>query len=78
MESKDIPVDIRKAISSIEIVEEYDGTGKNRKLIGYTKKIRFWDKNRALENLGKHFGIFSEDNRQRVESLADFLKDFNE
>ena len=32
------------------------------------------NENRALENLGKHLGIYNEDNRQKAENLADFLK----
>lgn len=60
-----IPKDIRRAISGIDVFEEYEGRGKDRELSGYVRKIRLWDKNKALENLGKHLGIFEKDNEQR-------------
>lgn len=68
-----MPRNLRAAISSIDIVTETSGRGEN-KTTEYVKKIRFWDKNKALENLGKHLGIYTEDNKQKAESLAAFLK----
>lgn len=60
-----IPANIRRAISSIEVTEEFSGKGENKEFIGFTKKIRFWDKNKALESLAKHLGLFAEDNGQK-------------
>ena len=48
------------AIASVEVFEEFRGTGENRTLVGYTKKIRLWDKNKALENLAKHFKLLTD------------------
>ena len=45
------------ALSSIEVLEEFAGRGEDRKLIGLTKKIKFWDKKGALETLGAAFSI---------------------
>jgi phage terminase small subunit len=70
----DIPEDARRAIAGIEIVEEFEGSGKDREQIGYTKKIKFWDKPKALENLGKHLGIYLEDNKQQADTLAALMK----
>jgi phage terminase small subunit len=54
----DLPDDVAKVISSVEVDELYEGVGKDREKIGVTKKIKTWDKIRALEALGEHFGIF--------------------
>lgn len=52
--------DTVRAISSIEISEEIDKVGKKRKVVGYVKKIRFWDKKSALDSIGKHLGMFKD------------------
>ena len=52
------------AISSVEVDEMKMGGIT----IGNTKKIKFHDKIRALEALGKHLGIFEKDNKQKSES----------
>ncbi len=54
------------AISSIEIEALFEGVGKERKQIGYTKKLKFWDKNSAIEKAMKHLGAFENDNKQRA------------
>ena len=45
------------AVAGVDVVEEFEGKGKDRTLIGYTKKVRTYDKVRALELLSKHLGI---------------------
>lgn len=57
---KEIPEEVRKAISGVEILEEFEGYGQERTQIGWTKKVRFWDKNKALDALGRHLGMFVE------------------
>ncbi len=60
----EMPEDIRRAISGIEIDEIYAGRGESRKLIGYTKKVKFWSKDKQIETLFKHHGLFERDNDQ--------------
>lgn len=55
---KDMPLSLRKAIASIEVDELWEGIGKDRKQIGVTTKIRFWNKNEALRDLGRHKKLF--------------------
>lgn len=45
------------AIAGLETEKLFEGTGKDRKHIGYTQKVKLWDKNRALENLAKHLRL---------------------
>lgn len=62
--------DTSAAISSFEVDdlkaynEESDSYGK----IGEAKKIKLYDKIRALEMLAKHFGMFEKDNSQKPTS----------
>lgn len=53
-------------LSSIEVAEEYAGKGDERELVGYTKKLKWLDKNTAREQAMKHFGHYEVDNRQRA------------
>lgn len=62
---KKMPPAVRAAIASVEVDELFDGAGKDRKFIGYTKKIKLWDKNSALEKIMRHLGSFLLDNKQR-------------
>lgn len=53
-----MPIELRRAISGIDTVEEFEGRGESRESIGYTKKVKFWDKLRALELLGENLAMF--------------------
>ena len=49
------PDDVAAAISSIKVVENTDKDGT---VIGQTKEVKFWDKPKNLELLGKHLRMF--------------------
>ena len=36
------------------------GTGRDREKVGVTRKVKFWDKPRALELLGKYLKMFTD------------------
>lgn len=54
----EIPEDVRRAIAGIEVDEIMEGRGVDAVKVGETKKLKFWDKPRALELLGKHLKLF--------------------
>lgn len=66
----DIPEDVRKAISGFEVEEVFTGKGKAKKLSGYIKKMKFWNKDKNNENLMKYLGLFEKDNEQKGEADA--------
>jgi len=53
---KDLQDESVANIASIEIFEEYQGFGEDRKYIGQTKKVKFNDKVKALDQLAKMIG----------------------
>lgn len=48
------------AVASIEVEELFEGSGRERAQVGYTTKVKFWDKNKALEMLGRHKAMFND------------------
>lgn len=50
---RDWPEELRRAVASVETLEVYEGQGKDRVFIGYTKKIRFWNKIQAADTIAK-------------------------
>jgi len=54
----ELPEDIRRAISGIEIIERIIPGKEKEKEIKY--KYRFWDKGRALERLGKYLKLYQD------------------
>lgn len=62
---REIPEDIRRAICGVETDELFEGRGRDREAVGVTRKVKFWDKARALELLARHLGIL----RDRVDNL---------
>jgi phage terminase small subunit len=74
------PEDMRRALSGIEILEEYQGQGKNREYIGRTKKVKFWDKGMSLERVAKIKGYLKPEQHEvthRIAGLAGLLQEID-
>lgn len=56
----DIPEETRRAMAGVKVYEEFDGFGKDRFQCGETIEVKFWDKPKALELLGKHLKLFTD------------------
>jgi phage terminase small subunit len=61
------------AIASIEVVEACGMLADGTHVPRYTKRVRFWDKNAALEKLMKHLGLFKDDNKQKTDAIGGLL-----
>jgi phage terminase small subunit len=48
------------ALAAVEVSEIFEGRGEDRRLIGYVRKVRFWDKRAALELAMRHLGLLKE------------------
>lgn len=58
------------AIASVKTLEVVQGD----MVIGESKEVKVFDKIRALQDLGKHLGIFDADNRQKTPKEPKTLK----
>jgi hypothetical protein len=54
------PDDVARFVSSIEQDQLWEGKGKDKEVVGQTKKIKMWDKAKAIELLGKHIEFLTE------------------
>lgn len=52
------PAHARSAVAGIETNELFQGRGDERELIGLAKKVKLWDKTKAIEQLGKNQKLF--------------------
>lgn len=62
--------DTAASVAGVEIFEEFEGKGEARELVGYTKKLKIWDKNAALEKAAKHLGLYEKDNAQQRPNIV--------
>lgn len=69
--------DTAAALAGLDVVEEFEGSGEDRKFVGYTKKYKVADKNSALEKLFKHHGLYERDNAQKTDPLVELLRSMN-
>lgn len=67
------PDSIAMAVQSVETVEEFAGKGQSREHIGWTKKIKLWNKEKAIELLGKHLQLFTDRHEIIVTRLEDLV-----
>jgi len=67
---RDIPEDLRRTIAGFEVLEVWEGTGKDRKFVGELKKVKFWNKDKEIETLFKHHGLFKKNNEQQPDEVV--------
>lgn len=62
--------DTAMALAGFEAFEEFAGRGAERAVIGFTKKIKWLDKNAARDQANKILGHYKKDNEQPNAGLA--------
>ena len=63
-------------VSNIEVVEEFEGSGKDKVQSGWNKKVKLWSKDKSLELIGKYLQMFNQKIQvDHVMSLADMVNE---
>lgn len=65
--------DSAAAIAGLEVVEQFEGSGDDRKFVGHLKKYKLSDKGASLTALEKHLGMYEKDNKQKTDPLTSLL-----
>lgn len=56
----DIDDDTAAAISGLDVLEQFEGSGDERQFVGYVKKYKLSDKKAALDSIARHLGMFND------------------
>lgn len=52
------PADVAKAIAGLDVTEQFEMDGSKKVFSGYLKKVKFYDKLKSIDLLGKQLGMF--------------------
>lgn len=63
-------------VAGLDVLEEWEGSGDDRRLVGYVKKWKLSDKKGALDMLMKHLGGYKVDNEQAGAAVGRFVLEF--
>jgi phage terminase small subunit len=69
-----LPLNAARVVQAIEVEEIYEGFGPNRRPIGYTKRVKLWDKKAALDSLCKMLG-FNEPDKLQIGQVGTLPKE---
>lgn len=74
---QDIPIDLRRAMSSFKLGVVFEGEGEDRKRIDFIKEIKFWSKANQLGLLARHLGLLEKGNRghSTEDELVNLMKE---
>lgn len=68
--------DTAAVIAGLDVLEEFEGSGQDRVLIGHVKKWKLADKNAALDKASKILGQYEKDNEQKKPEFSEQLAAF--
>ncbi len=74
----DLDDDTAAAVASVEVDELFEGRGQDREQTGYTKKLKLWNKNDALEKLAKHLGLYPRETGVNLNLTYDQIKNMSD
>ena len=57
---KDMPSEVAAVIASVESIDYFEGSGKNKEHVGVIQKIKFWNKLDAIKMLATNLGMLVE------------------
>lgn len=65
--------DTALAIEGVEVLEQFEGSGEDKRFVGYVKKYKFAKRSAAQDMLMKHLNGYKADNDSKAEAVANGL-----
>ena len=75
---EDMPPEARRCIAGIEVSEIWEGSGEDRRQIGYLKKIKLADKSASLTALERMLGLYKDEGGNLGDAILTIRKILNE
>lgn len=77
------PLSWRRTVSTVDVQELFEGSGDERAMVGFIKKIKGIDKVKNLELLGKHIAVGAFQEKMEIKgqiahSLVDLMKEIED
>jgi phage terminase small subunit len=75
----ELTADQAAMLQGIEVLEVYEGRGKDREFVGNLKKVKLVPRLESVKTLGLHYGMFKQEHQHthRVAGLRDILDDID-
>lgn len=68
---------VAAALAGLEVLEEWDGVGRDRVFVGYVRKYKLAQRSTALDLLMKHLGGYEKDHEQQGSAQARALAELH-
>lgn len=56
----EFPDDVAKCVAGYDVEEIWEGQGQDKVYVGNLRKVKFWDKNKGLEMIGRYLKMFTD------------------
>jgi len=66
--------EVAASVAGIDTLELFSGKGEHREIIGYLKKVKLWDKNKALELLGRYRQMWADKEREPAKITLEIIQ----
>jgi phage terminase small subunit len=74
----DLDDDTAAALAGMDIQEVYEGSGEDKRFVGYVKKYKLTDKKTALDSIARYLGMFADSIKVEGEVKHSFEADLQE
>ena len=76
LDLREMPEDAKRLLAGLDMTEEFEGRGPDRRHVGRTKKLRLVDRLKVLELIGKHVDVSAFKENERAGEPLVIIRDY--